>query len=184
MSDADPDPAAAAREQLLATHAETLQALLDAADAVATGDPTGSGDATGGAAEGPAGEAADAGAAGWHRLEDGRLATADRETIGPVFSAVLDDRGILSELPELLTAAVEAAGYDLPARPVSAPPYVAITSTGAVLRATVADGRIVVRVDCFEVVRGVDGAGKNGVVYARTATEPAAALAVALIPSN
>lgn len=184
MSDAAPDPAATAREQLLADHAETLEAVLDAADAVATGDPEDAGAATGGAADDVADGADDAGAGSWSRLEDGRLATPDRDALIPVFRSVLGDRGILGELPELLAAAVDAAGYELPATPVPAPPYVAMTSTGPVLRATVADGRLVVRIDCFEVVRGVEGAGENGVVYARTAREPAAALSVSFTPSE
>lgn len=179
MSDADSDPAAAARKHLLAAHAETLEAVLDAADAVATGDPEGTGQATGAATDD-----AGSGAAGWLRLDDGRLATADRDALVPVFRAVLDDQGLIAKLPELLATAVDAAGYDLPATPVPAPPYVAITSTGPVLRATVAEGRLVVRIDCFEVVRGVDGTGENGVVYARTAREPAAALSVSFTPSE
>lgn len=187
MSDAERDPAAAAREHLLAVHAETIKAVLDAADAVATGDPerrgVGTGNDAGGAAK------SGAGAAGWIRLDDGRLATAERNALVPVLSAVLDDRGILGELPTLLAAAVDAAGYDLPAPPVAAPPYVAVTSTGPVLRGTVEDGRLVVRIDCFEVVRGVDeefgeGSQENNVVYARTATKPAAALSVTFTSSN
>lgn len=184
MSDADRDPAAAAKEHLLETRTATLEAVLDAADTVATGDPTGSDDPTGAAAAGTPDATASSGAAGWLRLDDGRLATPDRDALVPVFRAVLDERGILGGLPELLAEAVEAAGYDLPATPVPAPPYVAVTSTGPVLRATVEDGRLVVRIDCFEVVRGVDGAGEPGVVYARTATEPPAALSVSFTASN
>lgn len=178
---ADSEPAAAARERLLTEHGETLEAVLDAADAVATGDPEGASHATG---EGDArSRSPGPNAAGWYRLDDGRLATPDRDTLVPVFRAMLDDRGVLGKLPNLLAAAVDAAGYELPAAPVPAPPYVAMASTGPVLRATVADGRLVVNIDCFEVVRGGeaetengDGSRENGVVYARTATDPAAAL--------
>lgn len=179
MSDAEPGPAAAAREHLLAEHGETLQAVLDAADAVATGDPESQGDATGEGGDAEFGSAA----AGWLRLDDGRLATPNRDALVPVFRAVLDDRGVLDELPELLAAAVDAAGYELPATPVPAPPYVAVTSTGPVLRGTVEDGRLVVRIDCFEVVGGVDWENygesrENDIVYARTVMNPAAALSV------
>lgn len=181
----DLDPAAAARERLLAAHVETLEAVLAAADAVATGEPDGAGHATGEGSDPEPGPVA----ASWFRLDDDRLATADRDALVPVFRAVLEDRGLLAELPDLLAAAVDAAGYQLQAAPVPAPPYVALTSTGPVLRATVADGRLVVNVDCFEVVRGVQVAGEkrspeNGVVYARRATTPAAALSVSFTRSK
>lgn len=186
---ADSEPAAAARERLLTEHGETLEAVLDAADAVATGDPEGAGSATGEGNAEP--RSAGSSAAGWHRLDDGRLATPDRDALVPVFRAVLDDREVLGELPNLLAVAVDAAGYELPAAPVPAPPYVAMTSTGPVLRATVTDGRLVVNVDCFEVVRGgeakaenVEGSEKTGVVYARTAREPTAALSVSFTATN
>lgn len=190
MCDAERDPAAAAREHLLAEHGEIIDAVLDVADAVATGDLEGRGNPTGAAAD--AASDAGAGAAGWVRLDDGRLATPNRDAVVPVFRAVLDDRGLLTELPELLAAAVDAAGYTLPATAVPAPPYVAMTSTGPVLRGTVDDGRLVVRIDCFDVVRGVDGigeyggegTGKNGVVYARTSSEPTAALSVSFAASK
>lgn len=153
------DPAAAARERLLATAADSIDGVLAAADAVATdatGDPV----------------------TGWFRLDDGRPATSDRSAVVPELRDELDERGLLHELTGLLATAVDAAGFALSARPVPAPPYVAMTSTGPVLRATVDDGRLVVRLDCFEVVRGVEEAGENGVAYARTNSEPAAALSV------
>lgn len=146
-----PDPAVAAHERLLAGETDTIDDVLAAADAVA---------------------------AGWQRLDDDRHATSDREAVVPELRAELAERGLLGELTRVLATAVDGAGYDLAADPVPAPPYVAVTSTGPVLRATVADGRLVVNIDCFEVVRGVEGSGENGVAYARTATEPAAALAV------
>lgn len=155
------DPVAAARERLLATECDTIEAVLDAADAIAAG-------------------AEDTAAAAWFRLDDGRPATSDREAVVPELREELAERGLLHELPGLLTTAVDAAGYELAARPVPAPPYVAVTSTGPVLRGTVPGGRLVVRIDCFAVVRGVESAGENGVAYARASTVPETALSVSL----
>lgn len=166
MPDADPGPADAVRDHLLSTHAETLAALVDAADAVA---------------ERGVAESADA---EWFRLDDGRPATADRDALVPVLRAALEESGLLSVLPDLLTSAVDAAGYRLSASPVPAPPYVTVTSTGPVLRATVADGRLVVNIDCFEVVRGLGGERDGTVAYARTATDPVAALSVTFARSD
>ena len=156
------DPALAARERLLDAEAATIDAVLDAADAIAT-------------------DTSQEPAAGWFRLDDGRLATADREAVVPELRTELEARGLLHELTGLLATAVDAAGFALSARPVPAPPYVAMTSTGPVLRATVDAGRLVVRIDCFEVVRNVEAAGANGVAYARPATPPGAALSVTFV---
>ncbi|MFB6221154.1 MAG: hypothetical protein ABEH90_06910 [Halolamina sp.] len=162
----DGGPAAAAREHLLAAHADAIDAVLDAADAVATVDV----DATA--------------PTNWFRLDDGRPATTDRDALVPALRAELETRGARDVLPALLSAAVDAAGYDLAATPVPAPPYVTVTSTGPVLRATVADGRLVVRIDCFDVVRGVKQENGTGVAYARSASEPAAALSVTFVPAE
>lgn len=153
------DQTAVARERLLAAEADTIDAVLDAADAITA-------DASGAAAE------------AWFRLDDGRPATSDREAVVSELREELADRGLLHELTGLLATAVDAAGYELSARPVPAPPYLAVTSTGPVVRATVADGRLVVRLDCFEVARGVEAAAENGIAYARTNATPAAALSV------
>lgn len=149
--DAGTDPATAAREQLLATHADTIDATLAAADAVA---------------------------AEWPRLDDGRPATADSDALVRALRAALDERGLLETYPGTLAAAVDAAGYALPATPVPAPPYVVVTSTGPVLRGTVEAGRLVVRIDCFEVVRNPAGIPAS-VAYARAGLSAAAALSVA-----
>jgi hypothetical protein len=154
MSDAEVE--AAARERLLGAGGETVAGVLDAADAVADD---------------------------WAEQAGGRPATTDREAVVQGLQAALDQRGLLHELATLLATAVEATEYDLPARPVAAPPYVAITSTGPVLRATLPDGRLVASIDCFEVVRGVEDAGGSGIVYARTDTGPAAALSVSFARS-
>ncbi|MBP1985686.1 hypothetical protein [Halolamina salifodinae] len=145
------DRAAAAREQLLAAHESTIDATLAAADAVA---------------------------ADWPRLDDGRPATTDRDALVAPLRAELEDRGVLGTYPRVLADAVEAAGDRLPARPVPAPPYVVLTSTGPVLRGTVDDGRYVIRIDCFEIVREPDGVDA-AVAIALTASSADAALSVA-----
>ncbi|USZ69932.1 hypothetical protein NGM10_16140 (plasmid) [Halorussus salilacus] len=90
---------------------------------------------------------ADAVAADW----DGP-ATARRAVAGPL-RRELESAGAWTRLPEVLAGAVEAAGFSLPAAPVAAPPYVAVTSRGPVLRATVSAGRLVVLLRAFEVER-------------------------------
>jgi|GEM_PF-322545 hypothetical protein len=155
MSDSEPE--LAAREHLLVEEADILEAVLAVADAVA---------------------------ADWPELADGRRATPDRDAVVPLLRAALEESGLLRALTGLLAAAVEAAGYELAARPVPSPPYVVVSSTGPVLRATVADGRLVVNIDCFEVVRGTELGGENGVAYARTAATPADALSVSFARSG
>lgn len=91
---------------------------------------------------------ADAVAVSW----DGRRATDRREVAGPL-EAALREAGVLERLPRVLADVVDAAGHDLPARPVAAPPYVAIASRGPVLRAAIDPGRLVVRLEAFAVRR-------------------------------
>ena len=79
--------------------------------------------------------------------------TTDPDRVADSLRAALDSTGLLERLPGVLADAVDATGYDLPAQPVSAPPYVVVTSRGPVLRATIDPGRLVVRFDVFEVVR-------------------------------
>lgn len=158
----DPAPAVAARDYVLATHDGTISGVLAAAESVADDWPT---------------------------LADGRRVAADRdEVVGPL-RAELDRREILELLPAVLSGAIEAAGYRLSAPPVAAPPYVAVTSTGPVLRGTVADGRLVVAVDCFSVLRGAEMAGHadrtpRRVVYALGGTDANAALSVRFHPDS
>lgn len=97
-------------------------------------------------------ECADAVVAAWDG--DG---TADREALVGPFERRLREAGVHSSLPAVLTDAVAAAGYDLAADPVAAPPYVVVTSTGPLLRATVADGRLVVAFRSFAVDSDGDG---------------------------
>lgn len=113
-------------------------------------------------------DCADAVAAGW----DGN-STAERDRVVPPLRACLDRTGVLDALPHALAGAVAAAGYDLPAEPVAAPPYVVVTSRGPVLRATLGDGRLVVTVRAFDLKRGCDGAR-----YVRGHEEPNEAVEV------
>lgn len=76
---------------------------------------------------------------------------ADGSRVSSLLRACLDRAGALEAFPAALAGAVEAAGYELQATPVAAPPYVVVTSRGPVLRATLPDGRLVVRLDVFRV---------------------------------
>ncbi|MFD1645788.1 hypothetical protein [Haloarchaeobius litoreus] len=93
------------------------------------------------------GDCADRVAAAWE------TPPTDRAAVVEPLRAVLTESGALDALPGLLGGAVEAAGYELQASPVAAPPYVAVTSIGPVCRATVADGRLVVTFELFELDR-------------------------------
>lgn len=93
-------------------------------------------------------ECAEATAATW----DGER-TADRAAVVRPFEAALERSGALDRLPAVLSTAVAATGRELQADPVPAPPYVAITSVGPVLRATLPDGRLVVTLRTFAVER-------------------------------
>ncbi|MDH5019198.1 hypothetical protein [Halobacterium rubrum] len=72
------------------------------------------------------------------------LAAGDGTAVAAALESCLDKSGTLGALPGVLAAAVDAAGGTLSAEPVAAPPYVAVTSRGPVLRATLDDGRLVV----------------------------------------
>lgn len=80
-----------------------------------------------------------------------RTTNADRVVVP--LRAALESAGLLEGLSALLVDVVDAAGCELGASPVPAPPYVTVTSRGPVLRATVDPGRLVIRFDAFEVVR-------------------------------
>lgn len=88
---------------------------------------------------------------------DGDPTRGSRAVVDPLTTR-LEERGVLDRLPRVLADAVEVAGYDLPATPVAAPPYVVVTSRGPILRATIDPGRLVIRFDAFEIVRSTDGA--------------------------
>lgn len=135
---------AAARDRLLAEHAELLATVLDCADAVA---------------------------ADFETTVDGAPATRDSRSIREPLQATLERAGVLAELPAVLVDAVEAAGASMPAKPVAAPPYVVVTSTGPTLRATLDGTRLIVRLEVFAVE---DGA------FVRRNASPAEALSVSV----
>ncbi|WP_435066003.1 hypothetical protein [Halobaculum sp. EA56] len=124
----DDDPVEAVRERLLADHGP----LFDAVDACA-----------------------DAVAARWETTgPDGRPATADRDAVVPAMCGALAAADALDRLPGLLATGADALGVDLPASPVAAPPYLVVTATGPVVRATLPGaGRLVVSVRVFAVDR-------------------------------
>ena len=81
----------------------------------------------------------------------------DRSAVADPLRRELESAGAWARLPDVLAGAADAAGFSLPATPVAAPPYVAMTSRGPILRATVLGGRLVVLLQAFEVERGDDG---------------------------
>jgi hypothetical protein len=92
------------------------------------------------------GESADAVVEAW----DAPTAS-DGAALADALESCLAESGTLDALPDVLAAAVDAAGGTLSAAPVAAPPYVAVTSRGPVLRATLDDGRLVVELRAFRL---------------------------------
>lgn len=101
--------------------------------------------------------AADAVAADWP--DD---AATDRSAVVEPLDRELRERGVLERLPTVLSDAADVAGVELQAEPVALPPYVVVTSTGPVLRATGATGRLVVSVAAFVVERGATTRYRRG----------------------
>ncbi|MFC5971110.1 hypothetical protein ACFPYI_07170 [Halomarina salina] len=103
------------------------------------------------------------------------VAEADGTALGDAtdrFERALRDRGVVDALPDVLSGAVAAIGASLPAEPVAAPPYVVVTRSGPVARATLPErGRLVLTVAAF--------ARRDG-TWARTAETPEEALTVEL----
>lgn len=106
------------------------------------------------------------------RAWDGAIA-GSRDAVVEPFERVLRETGTLDAAPAVLASAVDAAGGVLRAQPVPAPPYVAVTSLGLVLRATTDVGRVVVTVAPFAVDR-------DPVRYRLRDVEPAALVDVAV----
>lgn len=75
----------------------------------------------------------------------------DGGSLADGLESCLTESGALEALPGVLAAAVRAAGATLRSEPVAAPPYVAVTSRGPVLRGTLDDGRLVVTLAVFRV---------------------------------
>ena len=99
--------------------------------------------------------------------------TTERRCVVEPFENALAEHDVTGRLPALLTDAVAALGEELPAEPVAAPPYLTITSVGPVLRATLADARLVMTIRSFVIER-------DPTRYVRGATTPSKALAVDL----
>lgn len=95
----------------------------------------------------------------------------DRSAVTDPFERLLRETGVLGTYPAVLAECVDAAGATLRARPVAAPPYVVVTSTGVVLRATLDGGRLVASVEAFAVDR-------DGPRYVRGPADPEAAVTV------
>ena len=77
-----------------------------------------------------------------------------REVVVEPLTALLERVGALEQYPAMLASAAAALDESLPTSPVAAPPYVTITGTGPVLRASLPSGRLVVRLAVFAVERG------------------------------
>jgi len=75
----------------------------------------------------------------------------DGSALAAALESCLAESGVLDALPGALAAAVRGAGGTLPAEPVAGPPYVAVTSRGPVLRATLDAGRLVVELRAFRL---------------------------------
>ncbi|MGM0606671.1 MAG: hypothetical protein ACQETB_13500, partial [Halobacteriota archaeon] len=96
---------------------------------------------------------ADALVSEWDRDDCGRPYTTDRSAIIQQLPAVLDRAGVPAALCELLVDVTGAIGADLPATPTPTPPYVVVSSTGPMVRATIPAGRLVVQFELFAIDR-------------------------------
>lgn len=84
-------------------------------------------------------------------------ATTDRDAVVPPLHEALRQHGVLDHVPTMLATGADALGVRLPAAPVAAPPYLVVTATGPVVRATLPEvGRLVVSVEVFTVDRSGD----------------------------
>lgn len=85
--------------------------------------------------------------------EPGEQIGSDRGAVVEPFRTALDESGVLPTLPTVLADVVDETGHELPASPAPAPPYVVVTSTGVLLRATLPPGRLVLAIQPFAVSR-------------------------------
>jgi len=92
--------------------------------------------------------------------------TPDRSAVVDPLRDRLGASGLLGRCPAVLADLIEATGRTPPAEIVASPPYVAVTSVGPVLRATLSDGRLVATLRAFVVDR------TDGVSYRRGPTDP------------
>lgn len=95
---------------------------------------------------------------------------ATRDEVTAALDATLDD-DLRASLVDLLRGAVDATGRDLPAEPVPASPYLVVTARGPLVRATLADCRLVVLLRAFRLDRAAGG-------YVRCDRGPGAAVEV------
>lgn len=77
---------------------------------------------------------------------------------------LLEAGGVTDHFPRVLASIVAAVGRTLRAEPVADTPYVVFSGRGPVLRATLADGRLVVCLAVFEVDRGPTYRRSEGIV--------------------
>jgi hypothetical protein len=92
--------------------------------------------------------------------------TTDRDAVLGPFREGLAAADLLERFPAVLADLIEAIGRSPPAQIVPGPPYVAVTSVGPVLRATLSDGRLVATLRTFAVTRS------NGARYCQGPTDP------------
>lgn len=76
-----------------------------------------------------------------------------REQVVEPLKTVLERTGLGERYPTMLASAADLIGESLPAPPVAAPPYVTITGTGPVLRLSLSEERLVIRLAIFSVER-------------------------------
>lgn len=89
--------------------------------------------------------------------------TSDGTALAAALESCLAESETLDALPDVLATAVRAAGGTLSAEPVAGPPYVAVTSRGLVLRATLDEGRLVVELRAFRLTDGNRYERRDGV---------------------
>lgn len=94
---------------------------------------------------------------------------ADRQVVTARLELALREADLLDALVGVIRSVADELGFELPAEPVPAPPYVVVTARGPMLRLTVDPGRLVVLLRAFE--RVADG-------YVRADADPAAAIEV------
>lgn len=109
------------------------------------------------------------------RVADDRDEAEASESPADPLERELADRGLLDRLLPVVETAADAAGVELQAPPVAAPPYLAVTGRGPVLRATGPDRRVVVEIVAFTIERG-----ESGPRYRRAASDPMRALTVSI----
>lgn len=104
-------------------------------------------------------------------VAEGRAPPTEPAAVTEPLRAELDRDDVTAALLDALADAAAAVGEELPHDPVPEPPYLAVTSRGPVLRATLDAGRLVVVVRAFRVAR-------SPVRYVRAGDRPGEVLRV------